>query len=257
MTASIGPRSGWQNHLPASILPQRAILLGFILTIALIGFEIFNYSTTELALSDLLGGLKFAGLRWATILAIAFCSIDFAGIARLFVPEEDIRSTNEAWFLLGAWLLAASMNAVLTWWGVSLSLVNRTLQSSAFIAPQTLFEIVPVFVALLVWLTRILLIGSFSLTSQRLFVADAPSLRPTRQATRPQQERHERIHPVQPAYAAKPSSISRPLPRPAPRSSTPARPEPEYVPEPGYAAPRTAYRPISEKAAQAESFKHY
>ncbi len=41
----------------------------------------FNCSTTEYALTDLLGDLDFLNVRWATILAIAFCGIDFAGIA--------------------------------------------------------------------------------------------------------------------------------------------------------------------------------
>ncbi|GAF95342.1 unnamed protein product, partial [marine sediment metagenome] len=40
---------------------------------ALVAFEIFNYGTTEFALGDLLGDLGFAGIRWSTILALAFC----------------------------------------------------------------------------------------------------------------------------------------------------------------------------------------
>ncbi|MCX7872807.1 MAG: hypothetical protein N2487_05935, partial [Verrucomicrobiae bacterium] len=55
---------------------------------ALIAFEIFNYSTTDHALRDLLGDLKFGGMYWSTILALAFFGIDFAGIARLFTPEQ-------------------------------------------------------------------------------------------------------------------------------------------------------------------------
>jgi len=246
-------RSGWLGRLTGSILPPRAALLGIIMTVALIGFEIFNYSTTELALSDLLGGLAFAGLRWATILAIAFCCIDFAGIARLFAPENDTLSKIESWFLLGAWLLAASMNAVLTWWGVSLSLVNRTLQSSSFIATQTLLEVVPVFVALLVWLTRILLIGTFSRTSQHLFEVDA---RPYQAANQPIQSRRPhpgQIQPRQPAYAA-------PTPRPAlrqiPRPAVPNRAEPEYIPEPGYAASRPAFLSMASKTEQNSAVHH-
>ena len=134
-------------------LPPRGLILGLILAVALIGFEMFNFSTTQVALNDLLGPLTFMGLHWATILAIAFCGIDFAGIARLFTPENNHPSSQETWYLLGAWFLAASMNAILTWWGVSLSLVNRSLQSSAFISTGTLDNIVPIFIAVLVWLT--------------------------------------------------------------------------------------------------------
>ncbi len=61
-------------------------IYAIIIISALIAFEIFNYSTTDFALRDLLGELKFAGIRWATILSIAFCGIDFAGIAPIIYP---------------------------------------------------------------------------------------------------------------------------------------------------------------------------
>ena len=93
---------------------QRGLAFGIIIIAALLAFEIFNFSTTDYALSDLLGDLSFLGVRWATILAIAFCGIDFAGIARLFTPEEGADEPAEVWYLFGAWLLAATMNAMLT-----------------------------------------------------------------------------------------------------------------------------------------------
>src|SRR5512145_2114568 len=108
----------WVRHLRL----RRGLIFVAIIFTALLAFEIFNYSTTEYALSDLLGDLRFAGIRWATILAIAFCGIDFAGIARLFTPEEGSNEPNEVWYLFGAWLLAATMNAMLTWWGVSIAM---------------------------------------------------------------------------------------------------------------------------------------
>ncbi|MCK5314338.1 MAG: hypothetical protein KAJ53_04415, partial [Anaerolineales bacterium] len=86
---------------------RRGLAFGLIIISALLAFELFNYSTTEFALSDLLGDLDFAGISWATILALAFCGIDFAGIARLFTPEEGANEPNEVWYLFGAWLLAA------------------------------------------------------------------------------------------------------------------------------------------------------
>ena len=67
---------------------NRGLIWGVLIISALIAFEIFNYSSTEFAMSDLLGDLSFMGLRWSTILALAFCGIDFAGIARLFTPEQ-------------------------------------------------------------------------------------------------------------------------------------------------------------------------
>ena len=98
---------------------------------ALIAFELFNYSTTDHALQDLLGGLKFGPLAWSTILALAFCGIDFAGIARLFTPEQGVEEPKEVWYLFGAWLLAATMNAILTWWGVSMAITNHQVTSAS------------------------------------------------------------------------------------------------------------------------------
>lgn len=148
---------------------NRGAAWGTMIIGALLAFEIFNFSTTQFALLDMLGDLRFAGLRWATVLAIAFCGIDFAGIARLFTPEAGDKEPSEAWYLFGAWLLAATMNSMLTWWGVSLALLERAELGNAVVERETLIKIVPIFVAILVWLIRILIIGTFSVAGDRLF----------------------------------------------------------------------------------------
>jgi hypothetical protein len=171
------------NHLRI----QRGMAFGVIILSALFAFEIFNYSTTDYALTDLLGELKFAGVRWATILAIAFCGIDFAGIARLFTPEKGSRESNEVWYLFGAWLLAATMNAMLTWWGVSLAILNHDTLGNAVIGRETMLRVAPIFVAVMVWLIRVLIIGTFSAAGDRLFSMDEgrpqPALRSSQQVT--------------------------------------------------------------------------
>ena len=155
-----------RNTLDRIRMP-RTSLFGLIMIGALIAFEVFNYGTTEFALTDLLGGLRFAGLRWSTILALAFCSMDFAGIARLFSPDQGDSRSGELWYLLGAWLLAATMNAMLTWWAVSLALIGHTGLGNEILGREALLSSVPVFVALLVWLIRVLMIGTFTLTGKR------------------------------------------------------------------------------------------
>ena len=148
----------------------RGTIFGGILVAALLAFEMFNYSTTDFALTDLLGNeLKFAGMRWATILSIAFCGIDFAGIARLFTPEQGREEPAEVWYLFGAWLLAAAMNACLTWWGISVAVTSHSIQGSSLISSATLIKAVPVFVAIMVWLIRVLIIGTFSMAGERIF----------------------------------------------------------------------------------------
>lgn len=148
---------------------RRGLAFGLIIIAALLAFEFFNFSTTSFALTDLLGDLRFAGIKWATILAIAFCGIDFAGIARLFTPEAGNREPSESWYLFGAWLLAATMNAMLTWWGVSLALLNQSELGNAVVDRETLLRVVPIFVAILVWLIRVLIISTFSVAGDRLF----------------------------------------------------------------------------------------
>jgi len=148
---------------------QRTFLFSLLIIGALIAFEIFNYSTTEFAMSDLLGDLKFGGVTWATILAVAFCGIDFAGIARLFTPEQGNQEPNEVWYLFGAWLIAATMNATLTWWGVSIAILQHQSLGNAVISREMLLKAVPIFVALMVWLSRILIIGTFSVAGEKLF----------------------------------------------------------------------------------------
>ena len=151
------------------------LAFALIILVALGAFEMFNYSTTEYALKDLLGSLKFMEIPWATILSIAFCGIDFSGIARLFTPEQGADEPKEVWYLFGAWLLAATMNAILTWWGVSMAIASHKMGSTAIMDASTLTKIVPVFVAVMVWVIRILIIGTLSAAGERMFTGDRRS----------------------------------------------------------------------------------
>ena len=164
-------RSGRKvSGLLRSFSIKRGMAWGIMIIAALLAFEIFNYSTTEFALGDVLGDLRFLGLRWATILALAFCCIDFAGIARLFTPEQGRDEPAEVWYLFGAWLLAAAMNATLTWWGVSVAIANHSSAAAGtVVSSTTLTRVVPVFVAIMVWLIRVLIIGTFSIAGEKLF----------------------------------------------------------------------------------------
>ena len=203
--------------------PSRGLMWGVLIIAALLAFEIFNYSTTDFAMTDLLGDLRFAGIRWATILALAFCGIDFAGIARLFTPEQGEDEPNEVWYLFGAWLLAATMNAMLTWWGVSIAIMNHNTLGNAVIPRETLLKSVPVFVAIIVWLIRVLIIGTFSVAGERLFSqADGPA-RSRRLTTRAATPR-----PRTSAYKRSPATLTAKQTsfRPAPKQS--AQPEPTY-----------------------------
>lgn len=207
------------NRIPFNFLSlarkaglRRGVVFGGILILALLAFEIFNYSTTDFALTDLLGrDLKFAGIRWATILSLAFCGIDFAGLARLFTPEQGREEPAETWYLFGAWLLAAAMNALLTWWGVAVAVRTHTPVSTGVISLETLTRVVPVFVAIMVWIIRVLIIGTFSMSGERLFShADRRASQSIRPAQRPSLSRRL-PHPTRPL-----TTLGRPAPKPEP-----------------------------------------
>ncbi|WP_420645656.1 hypothetical protein [Candidatus Leptofilum sp.] len=194
------PLQSDNNALLGLNLPQKSIM-GVILVVALVAFELFNFDTTRYALGNLLGDVRFAGVGWATILAIAFCAIDFAGLARLFTPERGKNEPTAVWYLMGAWLLGATMNAVMTWWAISLTLLSHDFGNEV-LSREQLLRWVPFFVATLVWLTRILFIGAISVAGEYMFAGSLlqhrrqPAKRPS--ATRTQRNTSPAGRPFRP-----------------------------------------------------------
>lgn len=205
---------------------KRGAIFGGILITALLAFELFNFGTTSFALQDVLGDLKFAGMRWSAILAFAFCGIDFAGIARIFTPEQGRDEPAEVWYLFGAWLLAAAFNATLTWWGVSVAILNHSVVGGSLVGQATMIKLVPIFVAAMVWLIRVLIIGTFSVAGERLFtIADVHNNHGAYR-NNPAQATQSTYRPTQPG-----TNYPRPAPKPTPNYNV-NRPnvEPTYHP---------------------------
>jgi hypothetical protein len=151
-------------------LGGRGLYFGLILLTALVAFEIFNFATTEYALDTLFGNHDALGVAtWATVLAIAFCGIDFAGLSRLFTPETGRKEPKEIWLLTGAWFLGAGMNALMTWWAVGSALAANPMLGNELLSRADILHYGPIFIALLVWLTRTLIIGTFAFTGDHIF----------------------------------------------------------------------------------------
>ena len=247
---------------------NRGAAWGMMIVGALLAFEVFNFSTTQFALHDMLGDLKFAGVRWATILAIAFCGIDFAGIARIFTPEQGRDEPAEVYYLFGAWILAAGFNASLTWWGVSVAIANNpNVHSGAVLSAAAFTKAVPIFVAAMVWLVRVLIIGTFSLAGDRLFTTANNSqgqtqYRPqyqSQQPSRPTYQSQQRPinQPVNQPILRPASQINRPVNsnagsfRPAPKPTTSSQ-QSSFIP------PEPTYHPVSYNARTADgSERHF
>jgi len=210
---------------------KRGLLFGGIILSALLAFEVFNFSSTSFALTDVLGDLAFGPFKWATILAFAFCGIDFAGIARIFTPEQGRDEPAEIWYLFGAWFLAAAFNASLTWWGVSIAIMKHTAEGGILLGQDTFAKVVPILVAVMVLAIRVLLINTFSVAGDRIFsMADDGPYQSRTQYSRPSYSK--------PSYTSSKDSYRNPapsFPRPAPKpvAASPSRPtynEPTYHP---------------------------
>ncbi|MBI3165710.1 MAG: hypothetical protein IPG44_09380 [Anaerolineales bacterium] len=246
---------------------NRGAAWGMMILGALLAFEVFNFSTTQYALHDMLGDLAFAGMKWSTILAIAFCGIDFAGIARIFTPEQGRDEPAEVWYLFGAWILAAGFNATLTWWGVSVAIANNgNIQGTAAMSSEFITKAVPVFVAFMVWVVRLLIIGTFSLAGERLFTtAQTNDYRSSYNQPRPQPQQQPR--PVYQSQAPRPTQynqpVNQPVLRPASQINRPInaapsqntfRPAPKPVSstQSSFIPPEPTYHPVSFEARSPE-----
>jgi hypothetical protein len=225
------------RSMPLKLLPflqrtahKRGLVFGLIILCALMAFEVFNYSSTLFALGDILGDLAFGPLKWSMILAFAFCGIDFAGIARIFTPETGRDEPAEVWYLFAAWFLAAAFNASLTWWGVSVAILEHNAMGGVLVGQAAMTKVVPIFVAAMVLLIRVLLINTFSIAGERMFsMAD------------------ERPAQFKPSYnsqnqAYRTPNTFVPTPRPAPK------PTPTAVSRPLYQEP--TYHPVGMNAQE-------
>lgn len=231
------------RSMPLKMLPllkgtalKRGMIFGGIILIALLAFEVFNYSSTSFALHDILGDLAFGPFKWATILAVAFCGIDFAGIARIFTPEQGRDEPAEVWYLFAAWFLAAAFNATLTWWGVSVAILKHNAEGGVLLGQENMTKLVPIFVAGMVLLIRVLLINTFSIAGERLFsLADE---RQTQDQNKPIYRPNE-----------SPRSPNTAFPRPAPK------PNPVNISQPAYSEP--TYHPIGMSAQERNDTNTY
>ncbi len=237
-------KSGFQINVGnGHELLSRKVIIAAILGVALIAFEIFNFDTTQFALQNLLGDIRFAGVMWASILAIAFCAIDFAGLVRIFTPQRGAEEPRTVWFLTGAWFLGTIANSIMTWWAVSLTLLSHDFGNEV-LSREMLLRYVPIFVAMLVWLTRILFIGAFSVAGEDVF--DLARNQSEEKRPAPRRQETPLPLPVQAAAADKAPLPAGARPRPAKPQAAPPRPA-QNLPSP----PAITYEPIDDPIVDA------
>ena len=127
---------------------------------ALALFEIFNFDTSRFGLESLLGLKEFFHVSWASILAVAFCAIDSLSLVSFFGPEAE-KDEYKGWLLLGAWGVGATLNACLTWWAMSITMLAVPLGNEV-LSREDILLYAPAGLAVLVLITRIALIGTLA-----------------------------------------------------------------------------------------------
>nr|MBP8947862.1 hypothetical protein [Promineifilum sp.] len=142
---------------------------------------------------------------------------------------------------------------MMTWWAVSLTLLSHDFGNEV-LGRETLLTLVPIFVAALVLLTRILFIGAFSVAGEHLFdiagegeadvVAAQPQPARQKPVTAPQpaltQRRAPQITPVDDDEVVVPIAERRhPTGRPHTRPTMPSNSGIHHVPAPMAAKPRS------------------
>jgi len=131
-----------------------------LLGVAILAFEIFNYATTEIAVTSILGDIRVLGISLGTLFALAACLADVGGISRAMNQETSLsKEPTEVWLAVGAWLVAAFLNALMTWYSVLELMVVRDI-GNELITRNELLVYVPVSVALFVFIIRFTLINS-------------------------------------------------------------------------------------------------
>ena len=115
--------------------------------------------------------------------------------------------------------------------GVSIALLNHTSLGNAVVDREMLLKVVPIFVAVMVWLIRVLIIGTFSVAGDKLFSQAERNMYSKRRNSLPVRSLGKRSGNQQPASSS--ANSFRPAPKPSP------------PPEPSYARPEPTYHPVS------------
>jgi hypothetical protein len=122
---------------------------------------------------------------------------------------------------------------MLTWWGVSIAILNHQSLGNAVIDREVMLRVVPIFVAVMVWLIRVLIIGTFSVAGNRIFTqSDRRVFKTPRPASTVRTMTETQQASLTPRASSASMSAFKPAPKPNQNSETifNQRPEPTYHP---------------------------
>lgn len=156
-----------------SLLTGRG-LTGILLLVALAVFEFINYTTTVAAVNSIIGVREVSlillnTVQFATLIGLATCLLDFAGIARIFTPERGNDEPRAVYVLFFVWLCAAVINAGLTWWVASIWVATGYAGGNPAVSYESVVKWAPIILASLFFLIHFGLVYTIATLGDDLF----------------------------------------------------------------------------------------
>jgi len=160
---------------------------GLITVLGLLAFEIFNYATNQDAMAKIFGEAKFFTIPIYYLLAIAFSAIDLGGLSSTFTEEDW---GHEPWWVYvatGGWLIASIVNALLTYLAILVGMALAPISQLAVVMPKVaaVYDYLPAALTIVIWLIRVMLIGSIVASTNGGRPKKKPIQRPVQQAAAP------------------------------------------------------------------------
>ena len=222
---------------------NRGAAWGMMIIGALLAFEIFNFSTTQFALLDVLGDLSF-GVSAGKHPGNCLCGIDFAALPASSRPNGS-DEPKEIYISLAPGF-GSCFNAMLPGGVFQLHRHHASQYGGAVISTATMTKLC-ISRAAMILLIRVLIIGTFSLAGDRLFTTS--------------NQRAYNNYPQQQTQTYRPAT-SQPIMRSASSLNRPAhvmqnqnqntfRPAPKLpVQQTSFTRPEPTYHPVASHSAQ-------
>jgi len=150
---------------------RKSLFALILLAVGLISFELFNFTTSKIALDGLFGSFNLVTFFGRTftlggLLAGGAATIDIGGILRIFTPEKGKHEPAWVGTAYTFWLLASAINAGLTYWFVRLALMEFPRMPPEMVGREPW---VALGMAIFVWAIRFGIVTNFAATGDEYF----------------------------------------------------------------------------------------
>lgn len=145
------------------------LVVGGIIFLSALAFEVINIATNVAGFESFFGGIKFLGISWAIWATIAFEAADVGCLCYSWDRKFDFRTHPEAGFALTAHFFAGFADAGLSYFAFMMAIGNSVSQMANVVGEKAILTWAPVFLALMIWVIRTLLMGTIVTQGRNIF----------------------------------------------------------------------------------------